>query len=381
MTAPRDSATIARGEYIFKYQAHCWGCHATGNMGADSPPSGGGLFDLRDAGPGFGIWRSRNLTPDVETGIGGWTDGEIVQAMREGIRKDRTAMFPLMPVDWYYGISDADALAIVAYLRSIPPVSNRVPPQEPSIFAKALFAFGVMKPKERIAEPVIAPPKGVTVEYGKYVATHVAACFECHAPRNLSNGQFYPDSIGGGSVFPFGSGEKDGVGAVFQSFARNITSDKATGIGNWTEAQFLSALTVGMRPDGTVLYPSMPYSYFKFCTEEDLRAIYLYLESMPAVKRTVPPTEASAAYLAARGADRGKLLFAGRCLTCHGGEGAGSHPTKVKLAEVASSLSDADLKEMIRTGDTNLKMPSFGQTLSAEELNDLVAYVRTWKTQ
>jgi mono/diheme cytochrome c family protein len=373
MSAPHDSATIARGEYIFKYQAQCWGCHADETGDANSAPSGGRLFDLSGTGPGFGIWFSRNITPDKETGIGEWTDGEIVQAIREGVRKNRKVLFPLMPVDWFHGISDSDALALAAYLKSIPPVLHRVPDQRPSFFAKALFAFGVLKPKVPITEPLTAPPAGATAAYGKYLATTVALCMDCHTPRNLKNGEVYSDSLASGSSIAFG----DEDGAPFVSFARNITPDSATGIGNWTEAQFLAAVTTGMRPDGTVLDPHMPYPYFKSFSTDDLKAIFLFLRSVPPVHRRTPEPRFSSALMAARGVVRGKLLFQARCETCHGPSGKGATPTHVTLAEVVPSLAEADLKEFVREGNPGLKMPSFGMTLKGEDLDDLVAYLRS----
>jgi mono/diheme cytochrome c family protein len=375
MSAPRDSATVARGEYIYKYQARCWSCHATGHADATTPPTGGMVFDLSTAGPGFGVWRARNITPDVATGLGAWSDGEIVQAIREGIRKDRTVMFPIMPNDWFKDMADADVLAVVAYLRSLPPVAHEIPPQEPSFVAKALFTFGVLKPQPAVTAPITAPPAGETVAYGKYLASALAGCLDCHTPRNLEDGQFYLDSLGAGSSFAFGEAEN----APFLTYARNITPDKETGIGSWTEAQFMAAVTTGMRPDGTVLDPIMPYAHYKASSEEDLRAIHVYLRSLPAMPRTTPPRRSSAAYTSARGAERGAILFQGRCATCHGFEGGGAVPTRVQLAGVAASLSDAELKEMIRTGDVNLKMPSFGATLAADELDDLVAHIRSWK--
>ncbi len=155
LTAPADSVSIARGEYIFKYQAQCWGCHLSTPGDVNAPPSGGILFDLTTVGPGFGKWYSRNLTPDTATGLGGWTDGEIVQAVREGVRKDRKTLFPIMPIDWYPGMADEDVLSVVAYLRSIPPVRNEVPDREPSFVAKALFTFNILKP----ADPITAPSR------------------------------------------------------------------------------------------------------------------------------------------------------------------------------------------------------------------------------
>ncbi|MEW6509901.1 MAG: c-type cytochrome [Bacteroidota bacterium] len=375
LAAPRDSASVARGEYIFKYQAQCWTCHAAGPADATSAPSGGRQFDLTETGPGFGFWYSRNITPDVETGIGAWTDGEIIQGIREGVRKDRTAMFPLMPVDWYHGISDRDILALVAYLRSIPPVKNTVPAHKPSFFAKALFAFGVLKPKEELKALVAFPEPGETVEYGRYVASNLAGCMECHTPRNVQDGKFYLDSLGAGSSFAFG-GEP---GTMAGAFARNITPDRETGIGSWTEEQFITAVTTGVRPDGTVLIPAeMPYASYKFMTGEDLKAIYQFLTGLPSHRRTTPPPDFTDGYRSASGTERGKLIFQGRCQACHGQEGRGAPSTNVKLAEVAPSLDDADLKEFIMTGKIDLKMPGFGKTLSEEELGDLVAYIRSW---
>jgi mono/diheme cytochrome c family protein len=375
LTAPKDSASIARGEYIFKFQAQCWGCHASGTPDANSPPSGGRVFDLRNTGPGFGVWYTPNLTPDKETGLGTWSDGEIVEAIREGLRNDRTAMFPLMPTDWFHGISDSDALALVAYLRSIPPVSNRVPPQQPSFFAKALFTFGVLKPQAQITKSISAPPPGVTVDYGRYVTNNLADCMDCHTPRSLTNGAFFLDSLGAGGTIRYGADEN----APLLSYASNITPDKETGIGNWDEAQFLTAVTTGVTPDSTVLVPHMPYAYFKSCTENDLKAIYLYLRTLPPIRRSTPPVGYSQELISSRGADRGRLIFAGRCQTCHGVNGRGAQPTNVTLAEVTPSIGDSDLKDFIRAGNLDLKMPSFGKTLRDDELNDLVAFIRTWE--
>ncbi len=371
LQAPADSTTIARGEYIFKFQAQCWGCHQSPPRDANAPPNGGRLFDLSNAGPGFGKWYSRNLTPDVETGLGGWTDGEIVQALREGLSKDRTTLFPIMPVDWYNGMADEDVLAVVAYLRSIPPVKNKVPKREPSFVAKALFTFKLMKPKDPISSPLAAPPRGMTPEYGRYLSNNLADCADCHTPRNMQDGKFYLDSLFAGSSFAF-------EGSIL-SYARNITPDPETGIGSWSEYQFITAVTTGVRPDGTVLTPHMPYAYYKAWSMDDLRAVFMYLKTVPARKRTVPANELESELKTAHGPDHGKLLFGARCRVCHGENGGGAQPTNVKLVEVATSLNDNELKEFIASGQMNLKMPAFGKTLDEKELSDLVAFIRTWE--
>ena len=371
LKAPVDTASIARGEYIFKYQAQCWGCHNERAPDSNAPPSGGMLFDLTSAGPGFGTWYSRNITPDVETGIGGWTDGEIVQALREGINKERRTLFPVMPVDWYNGMADEDVLAVVAYLRSIAPVKNKVHESEPSFVAKALFTFKMIAAKDPIPARIVAPPRGITPEYGRYLSSHLAGCAECHTPRNLQDGKFYLDSLFAGSSFPFEG--------TISSFARNITPDVETGIGSWSEDQFITAVTTGVRPDGTVLVPHMPYAYYKFWSLDDLRAVYAFLKTVPARKRTVPPNEFASEFKTAQGADRGRLHFKARCQVCHGENGGGAQPTNVMLAEVAGSLSDAELKAFVASGQMNLKMPAFGKTLKEDELTNIVAFIRTWE--
>jgi mono/diheme cytochrome c family protein len=377
LTAPRDSSSIARGEYLFKVTWQCYGCHQAGHEDSGAPPSGGRLFDLRSAGPGFGLFYSRNITPDSATGIGAWTDGEIVQALREGLNKSRHTLFPIMPTDWLKLTSDRDVLALVAYLRSLPPVHNPVPANEPSIVAKALFAFGILKPNPAITSVITAPPIGPTVEYGRYLATAGAACADCHTPRNLNDGSFYLDSLFTGSSFAYGDEE----GSPALAYARNIRSHPTEGIGRWTEDEFVLAVTAGLRPDTTVLDPHMPYAQYKNLTPDDLTAIYRYLQSLSPIPRTVPPPRYIPAVTAAHGADRGKLLFAARCSACHGENGAGARVTSVQLAGVAPLYADADLRRIVSEGVIDVKMPAFRKTLTDNDISDIIAFIRTWKQE
>ena len=377
LTAQRDSATVARGRYLFTTTWQCFGCHQSGPANPTTPPSGGRVFDLRNTGPGFGLFYSKNITPDSATGIGAWSDGEIVQAFREGVNKSRHTLFPIMPVDWLKELSDDDALAIVAYLRSLPPTRNEVPPNKPSFFARALFAFNVIAPMSPVTQPIVAPPPGITAEYGRYLSMNAAGCADCHTPRNLQDGKFYLDSLFAGSSFAFGEDENSPASA----YARNITPHASDGIGTWTEAQFVAAVTSGMRPDTTVLTPHMPYPYYKFFSAEDLRAIFLFLKTLPPIQRAARPLQLSPAFVESRNALRGKFLFESRCQSCHGPEGTGVAVTSVKLAEAIPIYSDTDLKEAIRTGVPDLKMPTFRKTLSEDELSDLVTYVRSWKRE
>ncbi len=376
IVAVRDSATVARGEYLFKYSWQCWNCHAS-ERNANASPRGGYYFDLRNIGPGFGEFYSRNITPDSATGIGSWTDGEIVQAIREGVNKDRHLLFPIMPVTWLNKISDDDALAIVAYLRSIPPVHHAVPDREVSLVTKALMAFNQLTAAPEVKEKIVAPPVGQTPEYGKYFATALAGCAECHTPFNLQNGQVYFDSLFAGGVIPFGRDE----GEPIIAYARNLRSGAPGAVQGWTETQFMDAVVGGMRPDSTVLVPHMPYAHYKFLHKEDLAAAYLYLKSLDPIPRSTPLPEYSPEVAAAQGAERGKLLFEGRCQPCHGKEGKGAVPTNVALRDVAASIEDQDLRDFVSSGQPNLRMPSFTKTLSAEDLDDIIAYIRSWEKQ
>ena len=374
MKAPNDPATIARGEYLFKFGHACWQCHSPA-LDSRVPPTGGREFDLRNVGPGFGIYYSRNITPDDETGIGKWADGQVVRALREGLRPDGTVLFPIMPVEAMRGLSDEDALAIVAYLRNLKPVRTEAKESQPSFTAKALFTFGMLKPEKQITEPVSTPTKGITLEYGKYLANHATGCMDCHTPRNLEDGSFYRDSTFAGSTIPFG---QDEAGVDVEAYARNIRPDAETGTGNWTEEQFLDAVRAGMRPDGTVLSTHMPYSYYGLLEEDDVKAIYLYLRSLEPMKRTTPPPLFSERYTNGRGIERGKVIFTNSCMICHGEHGKGAAPTNAVLAEMAPSINDQQLKEFISGGNVGLRMPAFGKTLSPEQIGDVIAYIRTF---
>lgn len=372
LTASRDSASIARGEFLFKTSLTCWTCH--GGEDANSPPSGGMKFDLTILSPSLGVYYARNITPDPETGIGSWTDGEVVRAIREGIRKDGTVLFPIMPVDPLNELSDEDVLAVVAYLRSIPPVRNEVAQREPSLFAKTLMTFGAIGPAKQQTDPVVAPPRELTPPYGAYVAKHASLCSDCHTPRNLMDGSFYYDSLLAGSSIKFGDGEPVPVA----SFAPNITPDSTTGIGRWTEEEFLRMLRTGVGPDGRVRTRHMPYAYYGLWDSLELRAVYAFIRSIPPVRRTVPPSTFVGDMLSNDSGIRGKGIFESYCITCHGDKGKGAPPTNVKLAEVAPSLADADLKELITQGIPNLRMPAFANTLKHDEIEAVMTYIRSW---
>lgn len=374
MTAPKDSQAVARGEFLYKYSLTCWTCH--GSQGSNSPdePQAGGLeFDLTGIGPpgGFGYVYAANVTPDLETGIGAWSDGELVRALREGLDHEGRLLFPIMEAEWWKGLSDEDTLALVAYMRSLPPVRNEVPPNKLSFAAKALTALGVLKAQPAITTPVDAPTRGATAEYGEYLANHASTCVGCHSPRDPNSGQFDPTRPFAGGLFPF---PEEG----FTTTGANLTPDASTGIGDWTEEQFMTAMRTGQRPDGTVMLPFMPYPSYSKWSEDDLRAVWLYLRSLEPIAHDVPASSLTGVAATGSGAERGEALYDVYCVKCHGEQGAGGHFTSVDLRGAAGGMDDGMLVGFISDGIPGTRMPGFGRTFSDDEIEDLVAFIRTW---
>lgn len=374
MTAPTDAQTVARGEYLFQYSLNCWSCH--GSQGSNSPgePQAGGFeFDLTNVGlpGGFGYVYASNITSDPETGIGTWSDGELVRALREGLDPEGYLVFPIMEAEWWSGLSDEDALALVAYMRSLPPVRNEVPDSRLTFAAKALFALGVLKAQPAITEPVVAPPRGATVEYGEYLVYHASTCVGCHMPRDPNTGRFDLTRPFAGGLFPV---PDEGLSAT----GSNLTPDPATGIGNWTEEQFMTAMRTGLRPNGTVMLPYMPWPSYSRWNEDDLRAVWLYLRSLEPIAHEVPAPTLTGAAATGTGAERGEGLFDVYCVVCHGEKGSGGSFTTVALKEAASGMDDARLSGFISEGLSGTSMPGFSETLSDEQISDLVAFIRSW---
>ena len=278
-SAADDPALRARGESIVRNAAVCGGCHAADpKQNPDGPLSGGREFrDWR-----IGVARASNLTPDAATGLGSWSDAEIVRALRNGQRKDGRLLAPVMPYEWFHGMSDDDALAVARYLRSQEPVQNAVK-QSPSIWFK-LGKLLFLRPKEALS--VSAPPHGITPEYGGYLAQHVALCADCHTPRTGIRQS--PDRS---RLFAGDANPPKG----FPQNPANLTPDRETGIGAWSEEDFLKTLRTGVSRRGFTLHPFMPWRQIQRMSDDDLRAIYRYLRTLPPILNAVPrrtsPTE------------------------------------------------------------------------------------------
>lgn len=261
-----------RGEYIVRNVAVCGHCHAADpKRDVDGPLSGGMEFKNWR----LGTARASNLTSDPDTGLGRWTAGEIVRALRNGQDDEGRLLAPVMPYEWFHEMGDADALAVAEYLKRQPPVRNDVKQSPNFIFkiGKALF----LRPKPAISAS--APPRGATAEYGEYLAQHVGLCGDCHTPRGGIRSAPDRSRLFAGMAKP-----PEG----FPANPSNLTPDTATGIGSWSEDDFVKTIRTGTRPDGTKLHPFMPWKENARMTDDDLRAIYRYLRTLPAIQNAVP---------------------------------------------------------------------------------------------
>ncbi len=276
LSAPVSAETLLeRGTYLMKGPVACGNCHTPkdnrGRPIANMEMAGGFKFDEKP----FTAY-APNITPDQETGIGKWTDAQIIRAIREGFRPDGSLIGPPMAIPFFRNMSDRDAKAIVAYLRQVKPVKHKVPKSVYRI--KLPPAYG--PPVKSVA--AVTPSAG-KVKYGEYLVA-ISHCLDCHTPMGERGRDMSRKGAGG---FPF-----DGPwGTVFSA---NITPDKKTGIGSWTDRQIKAAITNGVRKDGTKMLPPMAYAWYKNIKPADLDAIVAYLRSLkplPAVRkvRHVPP--------------------------------------------------------------------------------------------
>ena len=270
-------ARIARGEYLANHVSVCTDCHSQRDYSRYAAPvkpetlgAGGEVWDETIGFPGRLV--SRNLTPSA---LAGWSDGEILRAFTEGVARDGTPLFALMPYPAYGAhMAREDALAIVAYLRTLPPRS--VPIADRRLDFPLPLVVRTMPAVAHM--PAAAPAPTDRKAYGEYL-TRIAACGECHTRRDQ------PDRyLAGGEEFPMPNG----------TIARSANlTPHATGLAGWTEAMFLERFAAYADGAGhvpvapTAPITPMPWGAYAGMTREDLGAIFSYLQTVPAVANRV----------------------------------------------------------------------------------------------
>jgi mono/diheme cytochrome c family protein len=254
ITADTSPEGIARGEYLLSAVMACTeACHSEGGT-----PYAGAVENVNE-GPISAVFAVPNLTPHEGTGLGSWSDAEIARAIREGYDKNGVKL-AIMPSLQYSVLSDADVAAIVGYLRGLEPVENEIPPLEMNAVGKVFLALGMIGPVAEVA-PIETPrqaPEPGSVQYGEYLAS-LGVCRDCHGP-NLSG---MPGQFG-------------------MLTAANLTPGGP--LASWSEADFIQLMRTGSRPTGSQVAEDMPWKYYRGMTDEDLGALFSYLQSLPALE-------------------------------------------------------------------------------------------------
>ena len=277
---------IARGKYLVHHVSICIDCHSerTYQYGLPFKPGREGVGGFTwDKTIGFpGVLPAKNLTPDPETGLGNWTDGEILRAMREGVDREGKALFPLMPYGHYRNMSDEDAKSVVAYLRTLPPQRYETPQKALDVPLNFIEKF-VPKPLDG---PVTAPNPSDHLAYGKYLVA-IGACSECHATKDSKNQPIPGREFAGGWEMHT---------PQFRVSPANITPHPSNYMGQATKEEFIGRFrsfanftleNAPQAPKGRNTI--MPWISFSGMTDEDLGAIYDYLKSLPPVENKVNP--------------------------------------------------------------------------------------------
>ena len=272
--AAQTREQIARGKYVFGAAAGC-GCHTVPKQPLNA---GGRKYD----GP-FGTVYSSNITPDPTTGIGKWTDEQIITATRAGRRPNGERLIPVHPYTVFNGMAEQDLKDVVVYLRSVPPVNRATPAKKISV---PLFESVFLPAWLATFAAVETPPKSAAtsgVARGEYLTRAVSHCGECHTPRTMTMAVDNTRFLAGN---PKGKGPEG-------SAVPNITPDRETGLGSWTEEQITDYLETGNKPDGDVSGGLMmeviqgSSAGYKDLTKADRQAIAKYLKSIPAIKNRI----------------------------------------------------------------------------------------------
>ena len=375
--APPTADVLARGEYLTK-AADCTACHTV--QGSDKPFAGGVAFRLP-----FGTIYSSNITADVQTGIGSWSDDDFVRAVRVGIRKDGKRLYPAFPYTSYTQLSRSDVLAIKAYLYSLPKISQSNERNDLGFPFNQRWAMGFwnaafFKSQRFVADPAKSPQWNS----GAYLAGALGHCAECHTPRNAGFGLEHGNEL---------------AGELLQGWhAYNITADPVQGIGAWSDGEIANYLSTGHAdgrgsasgPMGEAVENSL-----QFLRPEDTAALVTYLRDVPARTGKDPTTvdakaaPALASSDSAPGGDSadansaGLKLFEGACASCHQWNGKGQQTPYASLLGTrgVNDVGGINVTQVILHGSKAhidgqaVFMPAFGDAYSDTEVAALANYV------
>jgi mono/diheme cytochrome c family protein len=360
---------VSRGRYLTE-AADCEACHTSPGLPAFA---GGRAFKTP-----FGTLYSPNITADRDTGIGAWSETDFVRAVHQGVRPDGVHLYPAFPYAAYTYLSDADVLAIRAYLMSLPAVKNAAPPGELAFPFNQRWLMGIWarlyNPDERFRPHT---ERSAQWNRGAYLAEALAHCGECHTPRNLLQAL---------------DNRRKFAGAVTASWrAYNITPDPTAGVGAWSDADLTQYLASGHAHShgsaGGPMAEAIDLSLSRLAPQ-DIGAIVTYLRSVPARSSTgLPPLQGALASnepAVPAGLDPlGKQIFEGACASCHGWSGASALTARATLtgSRAVNDPTAINVAQMVLSGsnaprvDGSAAMPGFGAAYSDAEIAAVANYV------
>jgi len=351
---------VERGRHTM--QMLCVACHLNHDTGTLSGKP------MPDVPTKFGSAHSANITGDTETGIGSWTDGEIAYLLRTGVRRDGRYTPPWMvklPL-----MADEDLKDVIAFLRSddplVRPLKVKRPLSQPSLLTKVL-ARTVFKPIPYPAAPLAAPDPADRVAYGRYLVQARALCYSCHSADFAKIDDEVPERsagyLGGGNAMP------DMDGRTVET--ANITPDPEAGIGKWSEAEFIRLVRFGVRPDASVIqYPMVPYPEL---TDDEVRAIFAYLKTVPPIKNAVPRPEAATV----AGMDAGRAAFYRYgCNGCHGDTGVGVYDLRKGTTDFPTDEALIGYIRHPEIAKPGVKMPTWDGVIAEADYAPLAVHVR-----
>jgi mono/diheme cytochrome c family protein len=324
----------------------------------------------------FGTLYSPNITPDPETGIGKWTEDDFYNMMHTGRSPNGDLLYPAMPFAAYTKVTRADTDAILAYLRSVPPVRQPSRPHElrfPYNNRSLLIGWRTLY----FQEGEYVPDKTRSAEWnrGAYLVQGLGHCSMCHTPINALGGSSEAQAFQGGLI------------PMQNWYAPSLTSNREAGLGNWAIKDIVDLLQSGVSHRGAVFGPmaEVTYNSLQFLSEKDIRAMALYLKSLPA-DQPVERDEASPEVAGMHA--EGKRIYGDRCATCHGAEGRGKPPHYPPLAanQSITMTSAVNPTRLVLNGGyppgtkrnpMPYGMPPFAQALSDQDIAAVVTYIRT----
>jgi mono/diheme cytochrome c family protein len=340
----------------------CEGCHTR----EGGPIFGGG----RPLNTPFGTIYTPNITPDAETGIGSWTDDQFYRALHEGIAADGSHLYPAFPYPWFTKVTRADVEAIHAYLKTVPVTSYRSPPNTlpwPVDDRESMRGWNALYFRSGIYVP--DPKHDAIWNRGAYLVLGLGHCGACHTPTNT-----------------LGAAESDRHlqgGVLSNWYAPSLVGDARGGLSDWNEQAIVSFLKTGGTPNAVAFGPMSEVVHYSTSamSDDDLKAIAVYLKSLPATKDHETPNRPAAGV-----AEAGQAIYVDTCSACHGenGQGVPAMFPPLKGSAIVQGADPTTVVRLILNGGhavatdqrpTGVSMPSFGWKLSDKEVAAVASFV------